>query len=116
MFTSAEDSESDFENEWKDEEEEEEEEDDGKSKFYWDLGRGAELVCEPFECTIKSDDRSKFAEWALRRAKEIDRESGLIRHAHALLKLTRERVCLEDEEMNEDSESAIQDLIRAERT
>ena len=22
-----------------------------------DLGRGAELVCEPFECTIKSDDR-----------------------------------------------------------
>ena len=113
VFTSAEDSESDFENEWKDEEEEE---DDGKSKFYWDLGRGAELVCEPFESTIKSDDRSKFAEWTLRRAKEIDRESGLIRHAHALLKLTRERVCLEDEEMNEDSESAVQDLIRAERT
>lgn len=107
VFTSAEDSESDFENEWKDEDEKKD--DDGKSKFYWDLGRGAELVCEPFESTIKSDDRSKFAEWALRRAKEIDRESGLIRHAHALLKRTCERLCLEDEEeeLTENSNNAV---------
>ena len=118
IFTSAEDSESDFENEWKEDEDEDEEETDTQKEssfFYWDLGRGAELVCEPFESTIKSDDRSKLAEWAIQRAKEIDIRSGLIRHAHALLRIARTRICVEGEDVIE-STKVVEDLIQAERT
>lgn len=98
VYTSAEDDEDDFGGEWKNESDGSEldesrmkEKEETMASFYWNLGRGPELICSPIGEADTADDPAMLVRWAIQRARQIDANTGQIRYAHAILRIALDR-------------------------